>query len=50
VPINNMPRPEGAIEPSGVEAVDQIDADHKYLPPLQGGTLCGNVPGVKTPG
>jgi hypothetical protein len=21
-----------------------------YLPPLQGVTLCGNVPGVKTPG
>ena len=35
---------------SRLQSLTKQTADRKYLSPLQGGSSCGCVPGVKTPG
>ena len=46
------PSPEGAVEPAPKtgETLTKPGVNHNYLPPLQGGSFLGHVPGVKTPG
>ena len=45
-------RPKGAVEfvPEIGETLAKPNAYHNSLPPLQGGSFLGHVPGVRTPG
>jgi hypothetical protein len=46
------PRPKGAVElaPEIGKTIGKPSVYHNSLPPLQGGSFPGHVPGVKTPG
>ena len=46
---NVSPRRGDRIGASGEQRLAKRTVDHKYVPPLQGGSLC-TLPGVKTPG